>query len=92
MHVTKLVNAPFAQDYLDAEQAHIDAGWIPYIHDSDRKRPVPNHPFVYQRNGCHVWSCLYRGQVSWARADLIEGRFRNHKYFQTKEEALNSNT
>lgn len=61
---------------------------IGYSYDCNQQR---GH--VFKKGTRHVWSCSTDAQdrllLAWQTADLIDGRYINHKKFTDLSEALN---
>lgn len=71
-------------DLLLAEEAK-RIGWTVVRDPRDKNQDVtPCFPLVFVLGEKHVWFCA----AGWACADLIAGRFRNHRYYEKLNDAL----
>jgi hypothetical protein len=73
--------------YATPEEVHL-AERLGYTHDCNQQR---GH--VFRKDARHIWACRADHTpdgplAAWMTADLVDGRYRNHRKFLDLEDAL----
>ena len=64
------------------------AGWTPVFNSVDKQlerttpENVPHYPVAFEKGMKTTWRSIYR----WRVADLIQGKYENHRTYETLEQ------